>query len=65
MTETDIKRAQELKKDPRYHGGVWQRELDIFLKIKRKSELEAFSKFGLTFIVDRYLKEKMDEATTL
>ena len=65
MTETDVKRAQELKKDPRYHGGVWQRELDIFLKIKRKSELEAFSKFGLTFIVDRYLKEKMDEASTL
>ncbi|MDA4111779.1 MAG: DNA topoisomerase IV subunit A, partial [Thaumarchaeota archaeon] len=65
MTETDIKRAQELKKDPRYHGGVWQRELDIFLKVKRKSELEAFSKFGLTFIVDTYLKEKMEEAKSI
>ncbi len=65
MTEADVKRAQELKKDPRYHGGVWQRELDIFLKIKRKSELEAFSKYGLTFIVDNYLKEKMLEAKSL
>jgi DNA topoisomerase-6 subunit A len=65
MTEADIKRAQELKKDPRYTGGVWQRELDIFLKIKRKSELEAFSKYGLTFIVDNYLKEKMQEAKSL
>jgi DNA topoisomerase VI subunit A len=65
MTEADVKRAQELKKDPRYHGGVWQRELDIFLKIRRKSELEAFSKFGLTFIVDSYLKEKMEEAKSL
>ncbi|HZW56335.1 MAG TPA: DNA topoisomerase IV subunit A [Nitrososphaerales archaeon] len=65
MTEADQKRAQELKKDPRYHGGVWQRELDIFLKIKRKSELEAFSKYGLTFIVDNYLKEKMQEAKSL
>jgi len=65
MTEADVKRAQELKKDPRYHGGVWQRELDIFLKIKRKSELEAFSKYGLTFIVDNYLKEKMEEAKSL
>jgi DNA topoisomerase VI subunit A len=65
MTEADIKRAQELKKDPRYTGGVWQRELDIFLKIKRKSELEAFSKFGLTYIVDNYLKEKMQEAKSL
>lgn len=65
MTEADVKRAQELKKDPRYHGGVWQRELDIFLKIKRKSELEAFSKYGLTFIVSNYLKEKMQEAKSL
>ncbi len=65
MTEADVKRAQELKKDPRYHGGVWQRELDIFLKIKRKSELEAFSKYGLTFIVSNYLKEKMEEAKSL
>lgn len=65
MTEADIKRAQELRKDPRYTGGVWQRELDIFLKIKRKSELEAFSKYGLTFIVDNYLKEKMAEAKSL
>jgi DNA topoisomerase VI subunit A len=65
MTEADIKRAQELRKDPRYTGGVWQRELDIFLKIKRKSELEAFSKYGLTFIVDNYLREKMAEAKSL
>jgi hypothetical protein len=65
MTEADMKRAQELKKDPRYHGGVWQRELDIFLKIKRKSELEAFSKYGLTFIVTNYLKEKMEEAKSM
>jgi DNA topoisomerase VI subunit A len=65
MTEADVKRAQELKKDPRYTAGVWQRELDIFLKIRRKSELEAFSKYGLTFIVDNYLKEKMQEAKSL
>ncbi len=65
MTEADIKRAQELKKDPRYTGGVWQRELDIYLKMKRKSELEAFSKYGLPFIVDNYLKEKMQEAKSM
>jgi DNA topoisomerase-6 subunit A len=65
MTEADIKRAQELKKDPRYTGGVWQRELDIYLKMKRKSELEAFSKYGLPFIVDTYLKQKMQEAKSI
>ena len=65
MTEADQEESGRAEKDPRYHGGIWQRELDIFLKIKRKSELEAFSKFGLTYIVDNYLKEKMQEAKSL
>ncbi len=65
MTEIDIKRIYELKKDPRYKGGIWQRELDVFLKLKRKSELEAFSKYGLTTITDKYLPEKLEEAKSL
>jgi len=65
MTEIDIKRIYELKKDPRYKGGIWQKELDVFLKLKRKSELEAFSKFGLTTITDKYLPEKLEEAKSL
>jgi len=65
LTEIDIKRIYELKKDPRYSKGIWLRELDMFLKIKRKSELEAFAKYGLTTIVDKYLPEKLEEAKSL
>ncbi|MEM3428147.1 MAG: hypothetical protein QW212_07735, partial [Nitrososphaerales archaeon] len=65
LSEIDIKRIYELKKDPRYAKGIWQRELDMFLKIKRKSELEAFAKYGLTTIVDKYLPEKLQEAKSL
>ncbi|MCP8311230.1 MAG: DNA topoisomerase IV subunit A [Candidatus Methylarchaceae archaeon HK01M] len=65
LREIDIKRVHELKKDPRYSGGIWQKELDVFLKIKRKSELEAFAKYGLTAITDRYLPEKLEIAKSL
>ena len=65
MTEADIKRCHELKRDPRYQSDIWQRELDIFLKMKRKSELEAFSKYGLTKITDDYLPEKLEMATSM
>ena len=44
MTESDIKRCHDLLKDPRYQEGIWKKELEVFLKIKRKAELEAFSK---------------------
>jgi len=61
LTEFDHKRLYELKVDPRYKGELWQRELDVFLEIEQKAELEAFSKYGLTYIVDKYLPEKLEK----
>jgi DNA topoisomerase-6 subunit A len=58
----DIKRLYELQKDPRYQEDpLWQREIKTFLKIKRKAEQEAFSRYGLTYIVDEYLPTKLEE----
>ena len=65
MTDSDIKRCHDLKKDPRYSHGIWRKELDVFLKIKRKAELEAFSKYGLTNITDKYLPQKIELARSL
>jgi DNA topoisomerase-6 subunit A len=60
LTEFDFKRLQELKTDPRYKDNLWQNELDILIKIKQKAELEAFSRYGLTYIVDEYLPAKLE-----
>ncbi len=65
MTEYDIKRCYELRQDPRYQSGIWKSELELFMKMKRKSELEAFAKYGLTKITDDYLPEKLEEAKSL
>ncbi|MEM1550467.1 MAG: DNA topoisomerase IV subunit A [Candidatus Bathyarchaeia archaeon] len=61
MDDLDIKRLNELMRDPRYNGYLWQRELKVFMKIQRKCELEAFSRYGLTHIVDKYLPERLRE----
>ena len=65
MTQSDIKRCYDLQKDPRYQEGIWKKELDVFLKLKRKAELEAFSKYGLTNITDKYLPQKLELAKSL
>jgi DNA topoisomerase-6 subunit A len=59
LTETDLKRLKEIKDDPRYVEDLWQHEIDIFLKMGKKAELEAFSAKGLTYIVDQYLPDKL------
>jgi DNA topoisomerase-6 subunit A len=61
LTELDVKRLHELKKDPRYNTKLWRKEIDTFLDIKKKAEQEAFSRYGLTYIVDEYLPTKLEE----
>ena len=62
LDEVDIKRLFELQKDPRYkEDPLWQREIKTFMRIRRKAEQEAFSRYGLTYIVDEYLPTKLEE----
>jgi DNA topoisomerase-6 subunit A len=61
LDEVDVKRLHELQKDPRYKDPLWQREIKMFMKIKKKAEQEAFSRYGLTYIVDDYLPAKLEE----
>jgi DNA topoisomerase-6 subunit A len=60
LTDVDVKRLYELQRDPRYEGKLWQREIKKFLKIRKKAEQEAFSRYGLTYIVDEYLPAKLE-----
>jgi hypothetical protein len=49
------RRTQDTKTTP--SGNVKSR----CSKIKRKTELEAFSRYGLTYIVDEYLPTKLEQ----
>jgi DNA topoisomerase-6 subunit A len=61
LDDVDIKRLTELQRDPRYVDPLWRREIKTFMKIKKKAEQEAFSRYGLTYIVDEYLPAKLEE----
>ncbi|HLI46385.1 MAG TPA: DNA topoisomerase IV subunit A [Geobacterales bacterium] len=61
LTQLDLHRLETMKRDPRYEDGLWRNQLEEFSKIKVKAELEAFSKYGLTAIIDKYLMKKIKE----
>lgn len=61
LNDRDKRRVQTLLKDPRCQANPWKFELKVFQKNKRKCEVEAGSKYGLTWVVDKYLPEKMKE----
>ncbi len=56
--DRDIKRAQELLRYPWFQKPEWTREINLFLKKKKKVEIEALSTHGLKFLHD-YLRDKI------
>lgn len=60
LKDIDVLRLKELSKDPRYRDEQWQMEIKKMLKIGKKAEQQSFSKYGLEYVVDTYLPEKLD-----
>ncbi|MDR0900275.1 MAG: DNA topoisomerase IV subunit A [Methanobrevibacter sp.] len=60
LKDIDVLRLKELAKDPRYQDTEWQNEIKKMLKIGKKAEQQAFSKYGLEYVVDTYFPEKLE-----
>ncbi len=60
LKDIDVLRLKELSKDPRYKDDAWQVEIKKMLKIGKKAEQQSFSKYGLEYVVETYLPEKLD-----
>lgn len=61
LEDVDIKRAKDaLKNDPFIkHHKEWQKALEQMLKMGVRIEQQAFAKYGLNFVLDTYLPEKL------
>lgn len=59
LRDVDIKRLHDMQKDPRCAGEPWKSQIKHFLKNRKKCELEAFSRYGLDYVVTKYLPEKL------
>jgi len=62
LRELDITRLKQLQKDPRYNTQFWQDEIKKMLELGKKAEQQAFSKYGLDYVVKEYLPVKLKEA---
>jgi DNA topoisomerase-6 subunit A len=60
MTNADLRRLDQLTKDVRYAGSEWQGHIEAFRKLRRKAEQQAFSRYGIDYVVNNYLPDKLD-----
>ncbi|MCS4541462.1 MAG: DNA topoisomerase IV subunit A [Euryarchaeota archaeon] len=61
FNDQDFKRIEELKKDPRYQGKFWQKQLELWEKMGAKSEQQGLARHGLSYVVEKYLPDKIRE----
>ena len=66
LKDVDIKRVKDgIKNDPFVkHYRPWQKALKQQLKMKVRAEQQALAKWGLNFVIDKYLPKKLKDHKT-
>lgn len=59
LTKQDIAALKSELDDPRFTDPFWQDEIRYQLKLKKKAEQQALAKYGLDFVTETYLPEKL------
>ncbi len=61
LTKEDVKALKSELSDPRFQDSFWKNEIKLQLSIGKKSEQQALAKYGLDYVTDTYLPEKLAE----
>lgn len=61
LSEQDVKALEAELTDPRFADDWWKGEIELQLSLGKKSEQQALAKYGLDFVTDTYLPEKLAE----
>jgi DNA topoisomerase-6 subunit A len=65
LSDRDVKALEAELKDPRFNDEFWRNEIETMLKINKKAEQQALAKYGLNYVTDKYLPEKLTEMGVL
>jgi DNA topoisomerase-6 subunit A len=65
LTDRDIKALEAEQKDPRFADEFWRGEIETMLKLGKKAEQQALAKYGLDYVTDKYLPDKLTEIGVL
>jgi len=61
LTPEDVAALKSELDDPRFQDQFWKHEIKLQLSLGKKSEQQALAKYGLDYVTDTYLPEKLAE----
>ena len=61
LSSKDIEALNAELSDPRFSDGWWRQQIETMLELGKKAEQQSLAKYGLDFVTDVYLPEKLAE----
>ncbi len=61
LTDKDVNALQNELKDPRFQTEFWKAEIETMLSIAKKAEQQSLAKYGLDYVTEKYLPDKLGE----
>jgi DNA topoisomerase-6 subunit A len=61
LTDMDVRALNAELKDPRFNTEFWKGEIETMLKLNKKAEQQALAKYGLDYVTDKYMPDKLTE----
>jgi len=59
LTKQDLGALNAELTDPRFNTGYWKDQINLMKEIGQKAEQQSLAKYGLDFVTDTYLPEKL------
>ncbi len=61
LSSKDIEALKAELSDPRFADSHWQEQINMMLDIGKKAEQQSLAKYGLDYVTDTYLPEKLSQ----
>ena len=61
LTDQDVRALEAERSDPRFNTEEWRSEIELMLKNGKKAEQQSLAKYGLNYVTETYLPEKLTE----
>ena len=61
LSKKDIEALNAELSDPRFADSWWQDQINMMLELDKKAEQQSLAKYGLDFVTETYLTEKLAE----
>jgi DNA topoisomerase-6 subunit A len=61
LSDSDVNALESELDDPRFQTDYWEEQIELQLDLEKKSEQQSLASYGLDFVTDTYLPERLGE----